>query len=210
MGAAGGSAQREYERRRAKDEARLRERWGRFGGVAVALAGERQSTAAWGVGAAGEVAVGRCLDGLVSSQIRVLHDRRIPRSRANIDHLVVTPAGVWVVDTKRYKGRPELRVEGGIIGPRVELLRVGGRDQTKLLEGVQRQVEVVRAVVGATPVFGALCFVEADWPLFGGSFEARGVQVLWPKKLAERLTAAEGVVDVELTLAHLARNFRAA
>jgi hypothetical protein len=28
-----------------------------------------------------------------------------------------------------------------------------------------------------------LCFVEADFPLFGGSFRTRDVDVLWPKKL---------------------------
>ncbi len=31
---------------------------------------------------------------------------------------------------------------------------------------------------------GYLCFVAADWPLFGGSFATRGVTALWPKKLA--------------------------
>jgi hypothetical protein len=39
------------------------------------------------------------------------------------------------------------------------------------------------------PVQGVLCFVEADWPLFGGSFSTRGVDVLWPKKLYSKLQA---------------------
>ncbi|WP_245561710.1 nuclease-related domain-containing protein [Agromyces italicus] len=54
----------------------------------------RQSTHAWSVGAAGEEVVGARLDAIASEHIRVLHDRRIPGSRANIDHLVVTPGGV--------------------------------------------------------------------------------------------------------------------
>jgi len=38
---------------------------------------------------------------------------------------------VWVIDTKRYAGAaPQKRVEGGIIGPRVELLMYRGRDKT--------------------------------------------------------------------------------
>ena len=45
-GLAGSSARREYDRRKAKDEERLREKWGRLGGVAVALSDERQSTKA--------------------------------------------------------------------------------------------------------------------------------------------------------------------
>ena len=108
---AGASARREYERRRAKDEARLRADWGRLGGVAVALAGERQSTKAWSTGAAGEERLGRLLDVLRSEGCRTLHDRRVPGTRANIDHVVVSPGGVWVIDAKRYKGRPELRIE---------------------------------------------------------------------------------------------------
>jgi len=34
-----------------------------------------------------------------------------------------------------------------------------------------------------------LCFVEADWPLIGGSFTVRGVEVLWPKRLYPKLQA---------------------
>jgi hypothetical protein len=32
-----------------------------------------------------------------------------------------------------------------------------------------------------------LCFIEADWPLIGGSFTTRGVEVLWPKRLYPKL-----------------------
>ena len=33
----------------------------------------------------------------------VLHDLALPGSRANVDHLVIGPTGVWVVDTKAYR-----------------------------------------------------------------------------------------------------------
>lgn len=210
QGVAGGSARREHERRSAKDEARLRARWGRFGGIAVALTDERQSTRAWSTGAAGEELVGSRLDGTASESIRVLHDRRIAGTRANIDHLVITPGGVWVVDAKKYSGRPALRVEGGILRPRVEKLSVGGRDKTKLVEGVQWQVERVQEAAGGAPVIGVLCFVEADWPLFGGAFTVGGVEVLWPKKLTERIKAHDGAVDVPALTGLLAARFRAA
>lgn len=36
-GVAGSSARREYERGRARDEGRLRQKWGKLGGIAVAL-----------------------------------------------------------------------------------------------------------------------------------------------------------------------------
>jgi hypothetical protein len=46
-GTAGSSARREYERRKTKDQDRLREKWGRFGALAVALSDERPSTQSW-------------------------------------------------------------------------------------------------------------------------------------------------------------------
>lgn len=52
---------------------------------------------------------------------RVLHDRRIRGAQTNIDHIVIGPTGIWVIDAKRYVGkRPALREGGGIIRPRVE------------------------------------------------------------------------------------------
>lgn len=73
----------------------------------------------------------------------------------------------------------------------------------KLVAGVHKQVGLVRAALEAAgladvPVRGVLCFVEADWPLFGGSFVIDGVWVLWPKKLAEQLLAP-GPLDDAMT-----------
>jgi len=206
-GNAGSSARREYERRRAKDEERLRRKWGKLGSIAVALSDERQSTKAWATGAVGEERLGARLDSLVSESIAVLHDRRIPGTRANIDHIAITTAGIWVVDAKRYKGRPELKVERGILRPRVEKLLVGGRDCTTLVDGVLKQVALVRDVVGDIPVEGAICFVDAEWPLIGGAFTTRSIHALWPKRLAKLLTGEEGSVDVSRIRDELASHF---
>lgn len=211
VGIAGSSARREYERRKAKDEEQLRQKWGKLGGIAVALSDEKLSTKAWAKGAIGEERLGARLDSLVSASFAVLHDRRIPGTKANIDHIAITPAGIWVIDAKRYKGRPELKIEGGILRPRAEKVIVGRRDCTKLVDGVLKQVDLVREVVDDLPVTGALCFVEADWPLIGGAFATRGVHVLWPKRLAKFLSeTGEGVVDVASVREDLASRFRPA
>lgn len=211
-GVAGSSARREYERRKAKDEEKLREKWGRLGGLAVALSDERQPTKSWDRGAIGEERLGARLNALADDDLAVLHDRRIPGSKANIDHIAVTPGGIWVIDAKRYKGRPELKIEGGILRPRVEKLLVGSRDCSKLVDGVLKQVDIVRDFVGDdVPITGALCFVEADWPLIGGAFSTRGVHVLWPKRLAKVLTGqSAGDVDVAQTRGALASHFKPA
>ncbi len=196
-GTPGASARREFERRAQRREQRIREKHPRIGGLLHALSDEPQSTTAWSTGASGEERCGQRLNALATDRLRVLHDRRIPGSRANIDHLAVTPTGVFVIDAKKYAGRPQLKVEGGLLRPRVGKLLVGRRDCTKVVDGVLKQMDVVRdALGGDAPVRGALCFVAADWPLIGGSFTIREMHVLWPKKLVP-LLQAEGPLDVE-------------
>lgn len=73
------------------------------------------------------------------------------------------------------------------------------------------QVEVVRSLLEPeVPVHGVLCFVEADWPLVGGSFTTHDVHVLWPKKLSpklqgEGLLTAERITEVHKTLGQALR-----
>lgn len=189
-GSPGASARREFERRKAKREEQTRAKHPKLGGLILALTDDPQSTKAWDTGALGEERLGNRLNDLASDSLRVLHDRRIPGTRANIDHIAVAPTGVYVIDAKKYKGRPQLTIEGGILRPRVEKLLVGSRDCTKLADGVLKQVDIVRGLVGDNlPIHGVLCFIEADWPLIGGSFTTRGVEVLWPKRLYPKLTS---------------------
>ena len=192
VGTAGASAQREYERRTTKRATRIRDAHPRLGGVILALSDDPQSTKAWSVGARGEELLGRRLDGLAEYGVLVLHDRRIPPTKANIDHIAVGPSGVFVIDAKRYQGRPNLRIEGGLFRPRTEKLMVGSRDCTKLVAGVHGQLDRVRtalerAGLAETPVRGMLCFVEGDWPLIGGAFTISELDVLWPRKAVEYL-----------------------
>lgn len=64
-GIAGGSTLREYERRKAGREARVRDRFGnRLGRVVLALTSEPQSTRAWAIGAKGEVKLAQALEGI--------------------------------------------------------------------------------------------------------------------------------------------------
>lgn len=208
LGTPGASARREFERRKARREERIRAKHPKLGGLIHALSDDPQSTGAWAIGAVGEEKLGARLTELASDAVRVLHDRRIPGSRANIDHLAVTRSGVYVIDAKKYKGRPHLKIEGGLIRPRIEKLLVGTRDCTKLVDGVLDQVDTVRGVIGdEVPVHAILCFVEADWPLIGGSFTTRGVEAMWPKKLYPKLQA-DGPLEIQ-ALAEIHRNLAA-
>ncbi len=208
-GAAGASARREFDRRHAAREQRVRARAPRIGGLLLALFEDPQSTRAWDSGARGEEHVGAALDAASGPSFRVLHDRRVPGSRANIDHVVVCASGGMVIDAKRYKGRPRHVVEGGFLRPRVDRLLVGTRDCTRLVTAARGQVEVVRAALGPdadVDVTAALCFVDADWPLFGGSFVIDGVAVTWSRRLVSLLGRpgpldADAIADLHRRLA---------
>jgi nuclease-like protein len=65
-------------------------------------------TLAWRRGAAGERRTARLLAPLERRGWVVLHDLAIPGSAANIDHVVIGPGGVLVVDSKQYRGRLDL------------------------------------------------------------------------------------------------------
>ena len=151
---------------------------------------ESQPTQAWAVGAEGEERVGEVLSS--ASGIVPLHDRRVPGSTANIDHVVVGPSGVFVVDAKKYTGRVEVRTVGGLFSTRQQLW-VGGRNRSALAEAMGRQVEVVRSALGPehadVPVRPVLCFVGAEWSLFPRPKTLDEVLVLWPGKLAEVVVA---------------------
>lgn len=179
-----------------------------MGGLTLRLQDEPGHERAWARGAGGEEAVARRLATYCNPEVIVLHDRRIPGRRGNIDHIAVAPSGVWVVDSKRYKGKVAIR-KPLFDKPK---LTIGGRDRTKLVDGLSAQVAVVEEVMAAvrpgTPVHGALCFVDTDLPLLGTpSFN--GYPLLHPRRLAKRLNA-EGPLathDVRSVAAQLASRF---
>jgi hypothetical protein len=64
-----------------------------------------RDTRAWRDGARGERATARLLRRLDRRGYVVFHDVAIPGTPANADHVLIGPAGVVLVDSKRYTGR---------------------------------------------------------------------------------------------------------
>jgi hypothetical protein len=194
-GVPGASARRRYERLHSAREQRARDKFGRLGGVYLALTNDPQSTAAWAQGSRGERLLGEYLEKIQDNEVVVvLHDRRIPGTRANIDHIAVTRTGVvWAIDAKNYGGKVQRIDKGGWLSTDLRLY-VGRRDCTKLLHGMARQVAAIRTALGEAmtlefkvEVRAALCFVDAEWSLFAKPFDLRGVWIGWPKALGERI-----------------------
>jgi hypothetical protein len=201
-GVAGRSARQEHDRRAAKREAAVKERWGnRIGGAVLALSDEPQSTRVWAVGARGEEKLAKALDG-----ITVLHDRRVPGTKGNIDHIVIAPAGVFVVDAKHYEGRIEIRNHGWFLRPD-ERLHVGRRDCSALADKMSWQVAAVESALQAAgveplpPIVPVLCFIDGDWPLISPPDVFRGVRLEGPNSLRKRLIgeALDEAVIAQLT-----------
>lgn len=188
-GVAGAGPQAEYERRVAKREAELRAIPGIRGKLARAFDAEPASTTAWRKGAVGEARLAEALASGLTSDAIALHSRKVPKTRGDIDHLIVAPSGVWVVDAKNYRGRVERRDVGGWRTTDLRLY-VNGRDQTKLVENLSWQVQAVRAVLdpmgfGESPVHPTVLFTSSEWGLFAKPIELDGVRAMWAKKLIE-------------------------
>ena len=86
---------------------------------------------------------------------------------------------------------------------------MGSRDCTRLVDGMRKQVGLVRSALDAAalpdvPAQGVLSFVEADWPLIDGTFVIVDVAVLWPRKLAERLITPGPMTNEDVEAAHRA------
>lgn len=206
-GVAGGSAHREFERRKAAREALVKGRVGNLlGGLLIALTDEPQSTRAWERGASGEQKLGKALEGLDS--VRALHDRQVPKTRGNIDHIVIGPAGVFVVDAKHYRGLIQVRDIGGLFKVD-ERLFVGQRDCSQLADNMGWQVRAVQDVLDRTPVdcggvtvAPVLCFIDGEWPLLGAPNRYKGVHLEGPRSLKRLVTrtylVGQTVID-ELT-----------
>ena len=60
----------------------------------------------------GERRTARLLDPLEQHGWAILHDLAIPGSRANLDHLAIGPGGVFVIDSKHYRGHLQLDPTG--------------------------------------------------------------------------------------------------
>lgn len=187
-GQPGASVAREYRQRKRNRETRTRKAHPWIGCLLLALRGVPRHEWAFHRGEVGEKAVAASLEQhTADGPTVILHDRRMPGGRGNIDHLAVAPTGVFVIDAKAITGK--VRVAGSLFG--ATKLVIEGRDRTKLIDGLDRQVSAVRDALAAgdhvdVPVQGVLCFTTADLPLLG-TRKMRGHLLLYRRALAKRL-----------------------
>ena len=200
-GTAGGAAGREYQRRKDKRDAETEALPYGLTRFARWVFGYPQHIRAWQSGERGEIAVAKVLDSLAGKSIPALHDRRIPNRRNNIDHIAIGPAGVYVIDAKRYvRQRVEVRRFGGLFSPRRSELFVGGRRKMNLLDRLEPQEDAVLEALSELElpagyiVQPVLCFIGADWSSISGKLSVDGVAVVGPHGL-KKLVKKAGPLD---------------
>jgi hypothetical protein len=144
-----------------------------------------RSAALWERGAEGEEAVAAALAQLPSETWTVFHDVKWPGRRyANVDHIVVGPPGVFVIDAKNWSG--QVAVKGAV-------LRQNGFSRERDVAGA---AEAGLAVAGLVPllkpnlVHPVLCFVS-DEELSGW---VRDVMVCTTSNVARMLAARPAVL----------------
>jgi hypothetical protein len=141
----------------------------------------------WGAGAEGERRTARQLGELAPRGWFLLHDVHWPgRPLANLDHVLVGPGGVVVVDAKNWTGKVEIRAG---------ILRQNGYSRSPAVEGALGQAAAVAALLEAPHrhlVRSIICM--AGQPDFAGTTSS-GVEVLGVNKVAARVAALPAVLE---------------
>jgi Nuclease-related domain len=137
-----------------------------LGGLAAVLAGwglrfrPSPDAIAWRRGAAGERRTARLLSQLERHGWAVLHDLAVPGSRANLDHLVIGPGGVFVIDSKQYRGRLQLDPTGRLwhgrypLGPALQAVSFEADQTAQVLPDPGVVVRPIMAIHGARVPWG--------------------------------------------------------
>jgi Nuclease-related domain len=162
-------------------------------------------TLAWRRGAAGERRTARLLAPLERRGWAVLHDLAIPGTPANIDHLVIGPGGVLVIDSKQYRGR--LRLDS------YRMLWHGRHLLVSALRKVLWQADQADEVLAVADVQVAAVVAVHGASVPWGLLQADGVTIVGARRVPDLLQALPPIFGPERVawLADRARlRFRAA
>lgn len=158
-----------------------------FTGLAMMIAIDRMNLVeSWRIGAEGERKTASYLAGLEEAGFIVRHDRRVPGYGGNVDHIAVGPTGVFVIETKSYRGRVE------VYGDRLE---INDQPRDRIIDQVYKEAVAVQIALGdrlsslgltVTPV---LCLHRAK--LGWTDKSVKGVRIVDGRSLAKLVRSGE-------------------
>ena len=144
----------------------------------------------WQRGAHGERRTARLLRGLARDGYVAFHDLAVPgNTRSNVDHLVIGPSGVFVIDSKQWTGSVHQGADGLAWHNHYRL------DRT--LDTVRWEAETVGRVLG-TRTAALLCVHGAH--VQGGGLDAQGVAIVPAARLREALGHDQVMSDGDVEL----------
>jgi hypothetical protein len=144
---------------------------------------------AWQRGAAGERQTARLLDRLGRDGYVVLHDLAMPDSPVNVDHLVIGPSGLFVIDSKLWTGSVHQSSDGRIWHNHYRLDRS--------LATVRWQALTLGHLLGV-PVAPLICVHDAV--VQRGGLRAQGVAIVPPTLLRSALGYDQVLSEVDVDL----------
>jgi hypothetical protein len=144
---------------------------------------------AWRQGSTRERRTARLLGSLERHGWAILHDLAVPSSRANLDHLVIGPGGVFVIDSKQYSGRLQVDASGRLWHGRYPLAPTLRAVSFEADQAAQVLPDPGVAVVPIVAVHGA----QVPW----GKVVTDGVPVVSARRLPGMLRQLPAVLGPE-------------
>jgi hypothetical protein len=144
----------------------------------------------WQRGAHGERHTARLLDRLTRDRYVVFHDLAVPgNTSANVDHLVIGPSGVFVIDSKQWTGSVHQGADGLAWHSHYPLDRS--------LETVRWEAETIGRLL-STRVHPLLCVHGAH--VHGGGLHTQGVAIVPAHLLRDALGYDRVLSDADIDL----------
>jgi hypothetical protein len=148
-----------------------------------------EQVTAWRRGAQGERRTARLLRRLPRHGFVVFHDLAVPGFQANVDHLVIGPSGVFVIDSKQWTGSVHQGSDGLVWHNHYRL------DRT--LETVGWEARIIGRLLG-TRAAAVVCVHGAH--VQGGGLEVQGVAIAPAHLLRSALGYDRVLSDADVAL----------
>ena len=105
----------------------------------------------------------RLLHELLNEGAVVLTDRGVPGNPANIDHVVIAPSGVWIIDSKNWTGT--FRYKSVSFWSASMRLFVDGEDRTSKVEAIYGLVIPIAQLIAdkSVTIHPVVAFIDGDW-----------------------------------------------
>ncbi|NUS04856.1 MAG: NERD domain-containing protein, partial [Nonomuraea sp.] len=131
-----------------------------------------------------------------------LLDGRAIRDQASIDHLVIGPTGIWIIDNESWSPDTEIACFNGRL---FFSEKYGTKWAKPLVDTAEAFAELLTRETGVEVTIAPMLAVHCGMLPRGGVVVGEGLTLIKPKLVARRIKAAEGVVYTDEQVELIAR-----